>query len=248
MLIQNKVAIITGAGQGIGKAIALTFANEGGIPVIVDQNGKTALSVESQVKASGGRALAYELDVSNVSGLKTMVEYVVAEFGTVDILVNNAGILHSTKIEDITEQEWDKMMNVNLKSTFFAMQQVLPYMKKQKQGRIINISSLAGRMGGYQNGVAYSASKAGIIGLTMAVARRVAEYNITVNAVAPGTTESEIIKQFSQDQQESLRLLIPLQRLGKPQNIADVVAFLASDKAEFITGATIDINGGMFMG
>lgn len=248
MLIQGKVAIITGAGQGIGKAIALTFAKEGGIPVIVDLNGKTAREVELEIVVNGGKARSYELDVSDVGGLKAMVEHVAEEFGTVDILVNNAGILHSTPIEDITEQEWDKMMNVNLKSTFFAMQQVLPFMKKQKQGRIINMASLAGRMGGYANGVAYSASKAGIIGLTMAVARRVAGFNITVNAVAPGTTESEIIKQFSLEQQESLRQLIPLQRLGKTQNIADVVAFLASDKAEFITGATIDVNGGMFMG
>lgn len=248
MLIQDKVAIVTGAGQGIGKAIVLTFAKEGGIVVIVDANAQTAREVELEVVAAGGRALSFALDVSDVGGLKVMVEHVVDQFGTVDILVNNAGILHSTKIEDITEHEWDRMMNVNLKSAFFASQQVLPHMKKQKQGRIINMASLAGRMGGYANGVAYSASKAGMIGLTMAIARRVAEFNITVNAVAPGTTESDIIKQFSSEQQESLRKLIPLQRLGKTQNIADVVAFLASDKAEFITGATIDINGGMFMG
>lgn len=248
MILKDKIAIITGAGQGIGKAIALEFAKEGAIPVIVDINAKTAGEVESEVKALGVKSMSIQVDVSNVNEIKSMVEKVVQQFCTVDILVNNAGILHSTLIEDITEQEWDRMMNINLKSVFFVSQQVLPFMKKQRQGRIINMTSLAGRMGGYANGVGYSATKAGIIGLTMGIARRVAEFNITVNAVAPGTTESEIIKQFSAEQQEALKQMIPLKRLGKTQNIADVVTFLASDKAEFITGATIDVNGGMFMG
>lgn len=248
MILKDKVAIITGAGQGIGKAIAIEFAKEGAIPVIADINGQAAEDVEREIKSLGVKSLSIRVDVSSVSEIKLLVEKVVKQFGTVDILVNNAGILHSTLIEDITEQEWDKMMNINLKSVFFASQQVLPYMKKQRYGRIINISSLAGRMGGYASGVGYSASKAGIIGLTMGMARRVAEFNITVNAVAPGTTESEIIKQFSAEQQEALIQMIPLKRLGKTRNIADVVTFLASDRADFITGATIDVNGGMFMG
>jgi NAD(P)-dependent dehydrogenase (short-subunit alcohol dehydrogenase family) len=131
---------------------------------------------------------------------------------------------------------------------FFASQLVLPYMKKKRMGRIINMSSSAGRMGGYANGVGYAASKGGIIGLTMSFARKVAEYNVTVNAVAPGTTDTEILDAIPEVQKQKLRELIPLKRLGKPKNIADVVTFLASDGAEFITGAVIDVNGGLFMG
>lgn len=248
MDIKGRVAIVTGAGQGIGRAIALTLAQKGASVAIADINDVTAAKVAGEIETAGGKAVPVKTDVSKIDDIKWMVEKTVREFGTVDILVNNAGILHSTPIEDITEEEWDKMMAVNLKSMFFASQQVLKYMKTKKSGRIINISSLAGRMGGYANGVVYSASKAGIIGLTMAVARRVAEFNITVNAVAPGTTETDIIKQFSGEKLEALKQTIPLKRLGKPENIAEVVAFLASDAADFITGAVIDVNGGMFMG
>lgn len=248
MDFEGRVAIVTGAGQGIGRAIALTLAQKGASVVIADVNDVTAAKVAGEIETAGGKAVPVKTDVSKVDDIKKLVERTVWEFGTVDILVNNAGILHSTPIEDITEEEWDKMMAVNLKSVFFASQQVLPYMKSKKNGRIINISSLAGRMGGYANGVGYSASKAGIIGLTMAIARRVGEYNITVNAVAPGTTETNIIKQFSDEKLEALKQTIPLKRLGKSENIAEAVAFLASDAAEFITGAVIDVNGGMFMG
>lgn len=248
MTMKGKVAIVSGAGQGIGKAIALSLSKNGANLAIADINDETASDVVKEIEATGGRAISVKTDVSKVDDIKNLVQKTVQEFGTVDILVNNAGILHATPIEDITEEEWDRMMAINLKSVFFMSQQVLPYMKAQKSGRIINISSLAGRMGGYANGLGYSASKAGIIGLTMGFARRVAEFNITVNAVAPGTTESEIIKKFSPESIETLRQTIPMKRLGKPENIADVVAFLASDASSFMTGAVIDVNGGLFMG
>ena len=248
MTMMGKVAIVSGAGQGIGRAIALSLSKNGANLAIADINDETASDVVKEIEATGGRAISVKTDVSKVDDIKNLVQKTVQEFGTVDILVNNAGILHATPIEDITEEEWDRMMAINLKSVFFMSQQVLPYMKAQKSGRIINISSLAGRMGGYANGLGYSASKAGIIGLTMGFARRVAEFNITVNAVAPGTTESEIIKKFSSESIETLRQTIPMKRLGKPENIADVVAFLASDASSFMTGAVIDVNGGLFMG
>lgn len=244
----RKVAIITGAGTGIGKAIALSMAQKGIIPVIVDINKDNANKVTEEIASLGIETIGVKADVSNVEQIKEMVEKVIEKFGRIDILVNNAGILHTTSIEDTTEQEWDNMMAINLKSVFFTSQQVFKYMKHNGSGRIINISSLAGRMGGYGNGCGYAATKAGIIGLTMSFARKVAEYNITVNAVAPGTTETDIIKAFSEERLASLRSLVPLKRLGKPENIAEVVAFLASDAAEFITGAVIDVNGGMFMG
>lgn len=247
-MLDGKIAIITGAGQGIGRSIAVSLAKKSASVTIADIHFENAQKVAEEIKNTGGKAIPLKTDVSSINNIKRMVEETVKEYGSVDILVNNAGILHKTPIEEITEEEWDRIMAVNLKSVFFATQQVIPYMKAKKAGRIINLSSLAGRMGGYANGVAYSASKAGIIGLTMAVARRVAEYNITVNAVAPGTTETDIIKQLSDEQIESLKQTIPLKRLGRPENIAEVVAFLASDAAEFITGAVIDVNGGMFMG
>ena len=246
--MDQKIAIVTGAGQGIGRAIAIALAQNGSVPVIVDVNGDTASKVAEEINSLDVPAVSLKVDVSKVSEIENMVKQVVDKFGTVDVLVNNAGILHATQIEAITEEEWDRMMAVNLKSVFFASQQVLPYMKKKRWGRIINMSSLAGRMGGYGNGVGYAATKAGIIGLSMSMARRVAPFNITVNALAPGTTESEILKSFTPERIEELKKMVPLGRLGKPEDIAALCAFLATEQAGFITGAVIDINGGMFMG
>lgn len=245
---KEKIAIVTGGGQGLGRAIVRALAKEGTVTVVVDINGNTAKAVANEVKEMGRDALSIEADVANVSAIEKMVKEVGLKYGTVDILVNNAGILQTTTIDDISEQEWDRIMAVNLKSMFFISQQVLPYMREKRWGRIINMSSLAGRMGSYGGGVGYAASKAGIIGLTMCFARQVAQNNITVNAVAPGTTETDIIKKISDEKIAALKKLIPMGRLGKPENIADVVAFLASEKAEYITGAVIDINGGIFMG
>lgn len=246
--MDQKIAIVTGAGQGIGRAIAIALAQNGSIPVIVDINADTASTVAAEINALNVPAVGLEGDVSRVAEIENMVKQVVDRFGTVDVLVNNAGILHATQIEDITEAEWDRMMAVNLKSVFFVSQQVLPYMKKKRWGRIINMSSLAGRMGGYGNGVGYAATKAGIIGLSMSMARRVAPFNITVNAIAPGTTESEILKSFTPERIEELKKMVPIGRLGQPEDIAALCAFLATEQAGFITGAVIDINGGMFMG
>jgi 3-oxoacyl-[acyl-carrier protein] reductase len=248
MKLKGSIAIVTGAGQGIGKAIALCFAKHGAVPIVVDINEDTSKQVVKEIEQLGIQTIYIKLDVSDVPSIRRMVKTVVQEFGTINILVNNAGIVHGTSIEDITENEWDRMLAVNLKGAFFTSQQVLPYMKEKRHGRIINISSNAGRMGGYANGLAYSASKAGIIGLTMGFARRVAEYNITVNAVAPGTTETDIIKQLPADKIEKVKELIPLKRMGKPEEIAEAVIFLASEGAGFMTGAVLDVNGGMFMG
>lgn len=246
--MKGRIALVTGGGQGIGQAIVLALSDKGVIPVIADINEKNASMVVAQVKAMGIEASCITVDLSDVNATADVVEQIVDRYGRIDILVNNVGVLHSTAIEDITEEEWDQILNINLKSVFFISQQAYKHMKQRKFGRIINISSMAGRMGGYANGLAYSASKAGLLGLTMGFARRVAEYNITVNAVAPGITESEILKQFTPEQIEALKSQIPLKRLGSPEKIGELVAFLASDHADYITGAVIDINGGMFMG
>ena len=248
MSLEGNIAIVTGAGQGIGKAIAFMLASKGAIPVIVDIDENKAKQVVEELKNTGKESLAIKIDVSSVEEIKSMVHSVIDIYGKVDILVNNVAMLHSTAIKDITEPEWDRIMAVNLKSVFFISQQVLPNMEKNGYGRIINISSNAGRMGGYENGLAYSASKAAVIGLTYGMARRVAETGITVNVVAPGPTETNILKQLGPEKKRSLEAIIPMSRLGKPEEIAYVVAFLAGKEASYITGAVIDVNGGLFMG
>jgi 3-oxoacyl-[acyl-carrier protein] reductase len=165
-----------------------------------------------------------------------------------DILVNNAGILSTASAETITEAEWDRVMNINVKSAMFASREALRHMKTQGWGRIVNISSIAGRNGGVSSGCAYSASKAALFGLTMCLAGKTAANGITVNAVAPGTTQSDMVKKFTDDEFSKALSTIPMGRLGLPEEIAETVAFLVSDASAFITGAIIDVNGGMFMG
>jgi 3-oxoacyl-[acyl-carrier protein] reductase len=248
METKYRVAIITGAARGIGRAIAMTFAEKRIIPVIADIDNYGAQLVVGQIEQKGIVTVSYQVDVSNVEQIAQMVDDVVKKFGHIDILVNNAGILSKASIEELKESEWDRVMNINAKSAMFASQQVLKYMRKQGWGRIINISSMAGRMGGFSTGCAYSASKAAVLGMTMCIARKVAAYNITVNAIAPGPTESDLFMDFTAAERFDLEKSILVGRMGKPENIAETVVFLASDAASYITGAVIDVNGGMFMG
>ncbi|MGI5877815.1 MAG: SDR family NAD(P)-dependent oxidoreductase [Christensenellales bacterium] len=245
---EQRVAIITGAARGIGRAIAQALSRQGAATVIADIDAEGARRVAQEIEGSGGRALAIPADVSIPAQVADMVREAADQLGRIDILVNNAGILSATSIEALREDEWDRVMAINVKSAVFASQQALPWMIRQGWGRIINISSLSGRMGGVSAGCAYSASKAALIGLTMSLARQTAGKGITVNAVAPGTTRSDIIRRFSAEQMERIMRSIPVGRLGEPEEIAALVAFLAQDTAGFITGAVIDINGGMFMG
>ena len=248
MLFNREVAIVTGGAQGIGRAIAEEFCREGAKAVILDINDEKGKTLESEIRQSGGEVTFLHCDVSKPAEIDKVIAQILEKYARINILVNNAGILHSTPIEDITEEEWDRMMAINLKSMFFMCQKVLPAFREQKGGKIINISSLAGRMGGIANGLGYTATKAAMIGLTYGFARRLAKDNINVNAIAPGTTETDILKAFSPEKKEELRQTIPLKRLGNPQDIANAVVFLASSKANFITGAILDVNGGMFMG
>ncbi|MFA6506337.1 MAG: SDR family NAD(P)-dependent oxidoreductase [Treponemataceae bacterium] len=243
-----RIAIITGAGRGIGKSIAVTFARKGVFPVIVDLDKAAADATVEELKAEGFKSAAFKVDVSNVAQVQALVDDVYKQYGSVDILVNNAGILSKTPLDELEEAEWDRVMNINLKSAVFLMKYVTKYMKEKKWGRIVSISSLAGRMGGISTGCAYSTSKAALIGLTMNIARKVASFGITVNAVAPGTAETEMAKGFTPDELANLTKSIPVGKLIKPEGIAEAVCFLASDSAEFITGAVLDVNGGMFMG
>lgn len=250
-MFSGKCAIVTGAAKGIGFKIAATLAERGASVMICDIDALAAGVASAAINENGGKSACIAADVSDVGDLEQMIQTTVSVFGGIDILVNNAGILTASSIGETTEPEWDKIMAVNLKGAFFAMQKALPHMGQnagRESGTIINIASLAGRMGGYQNSPAYAASKAGLIGLTMCAARRLAPLGITVNAVAPGTTQTDIISAFTEEKIESLKAAIPLGRLGQPGDIAETVAFLASEGARFITGAVIDVNGGMFMG
>lgn len=249
MLFNGEVAIITGSAQGIGRAIAERFCQEGAKTAIIDINEKKGTLCSQAIRATtGGDSHFFKCNVMSVDEIKNCVKSVADKFGRIDILVNNAGILHTTPIEDVTEEEWDRIMAINLKSVFFMTQQVIPYMKEIGRGSILNISSLAGRMGGYANGLGYTASKAGIIGLTYGFANRLAKDNITVNAVAPGTTKTDILKGIPKDILNKLKSSIPLGRFGKPEDMANAAVFLTSPQAGFITGAVLDVNGGMFVG
>ncbi|MBT3318634.1 MAG: 3-oxoacyl-ACP reductase FabG [Clostridia bacterium] len=247
MLFSGEVAIITGGAQGIGKAIAQALSTQGAKAAVFDIDEASGADCVREIESNGGTAQFFKCDVRSVDDIKSSVQAVADAFGRIDILVNNAGILHTTPIEEVTEPEWDNIMDVNIKSVFFMSQQVLPHMKQQG-GSILNMSSVAGRMGGIANGLGYSASKAGIIGLTYGFANRLAKYNINVNAIAPGTTQTDIIKSIAPEKLEALRTSMPLGRLGTTEDIANAAVFLVSSSASFITGAVLDVNGGMFVG
>ncbi len=244
----RRIAIVTGGARGIGRAIATAFAAKGIVSVIADIDLEVAEKAAEEIRASGAEAIAIKVDLSRTDQIAQLVDETIMRYGRLDILVNNAGILSNTPYDQITETEWDRVLDINLKGVLFASREALKPMLAQGWGRIISISSLAGRNGGVSIGPAYAASKAAVIGLTRHLARKVARNGITVNAVAPGTTETDIIKGFSEDEMVAINNAIPVGRLGKPEEIAEMVAFLASDSAAFITGAVIDINGGMYMG
>ena len=244
-MLTGKVALVTGAGRGIGSAIAKTLAANGAF-VIVNYNGskeKAEAGVE-EIKKSGAEAAAVQCDVSDYAACGKMVEELIASYGHIDILVNNAGITRDNLILKMSEEEFDAVLNTNLKGTFHTIRHLSRYFVKQRAGRIINLSSVSGVMGnaGQAN---YSASKAGVIGLTKSVARELARRGITCNAVAPGYIETEMTAQMPEAAKEAVKQQIPLQRTGTVWDIAEMVAFLASEKASYITGQVISVDGGM---
>lgn len=245
MRFSGKVAIITGAGRGIGKAIAERLAREGAKVAVCDIDRelgeKTAEEIRNRYQT---QALGIYVDVADNESVNAMVEEVIKTFGKVDILVNNAGITKDSLLLRMSEEEWDKVIAVDLKSVYLCTKAVIKYMIRQRYGRIVNISSVIGLRGniGQAN---YSAAKAGIIGFTKSVARELAGRNITVNAVAPGYITTEMTERLPQEVKESMLRQVPMERPGKPEDVAGVVAFLCSEDASYITGEIIRVDGGM---
>lgn len=246
MQLSGKVAIVTGAGQGIGKAIALKLASYGADIAVVDINLEKAEETAKEVRDIGRKALALKVDVSSVKETEDMAEKVFTDLEGIHILVNNAGITRDGLLLRMKEEDWDAVMNINLKGAFTCTKAVLKYMTKMKWGRIVNIASVVGVMGnaGQAN---YAASKAGLIGFTKSVAREVASRNITVNAVAPGFIETAMTDVLSPQVKTDLLNKIPLGRLGGANDVAMGVLFLASNASNYITGQVLNINGGMAM-
>ena len=243
----TKNALVTGASRGIGRSIAIQLAEEGyNVAVNYAGNREKAEAVVEEVKAKGVESLAIQANVANGDEVKAMIKEVVNQFGTVDVLVNNAGITRDNLLMRMKESEWDDVIDTNLKGVFNCIQKVTPQMLRQKSGSIINLSSVVGAVGnpGQAN---YVATKAGVIGLTKSAAKELASRNITVNAVAPGFIVSDMTDALSDDLKDQMLQQIPLARFGEDTDIANTVAFLASDKAKYITGQTIHANGGMFM-
>jgi 3-oxoacyl-[acyl-carrier protein] reductase len=247
MSLMNKVSIVTGGAQGLGKAIALELARKGSHLVVGDVNLEAAQRVTEEVHASGRRSLALRVDVSNARDVSEMADRVVKEFGRIDILVNNAGICQVVTIEKMTEEDWDRVMAINLKGVFLCSKAVMSVMKKQRSGRIVNMGSLAGKVGGIATGANYSVSKAGVMCFTKALARELAPYGVTVNAVAPGVIETDMTRGITQGDFTNYLKTIPLGTIGSAEDVSHAVAFLVSDEARYITGEILDVNGGMLM-
>ncbi|MDO8662254.1 MAG: 3-oxoacyl-[acyl-carrier-protein] reductase [Candidatus Omnitrophota bacterium] len=246
MRLKDKVALITGAAQGIGRDIALKFAAEGADIVVGDINLEKASETQSEIEALGRKAMALELNVTDYAKLNESINKILDKFGKVDILVNNAGITKDNLILRMSQSEWDAVINVNLKGTFNCIKAVSRPMVKQKNGKIVSIASIIGLMGnaGQAN---YAASKAGIIALTKTVAKELSSRNINANAVAPGFIQTEMTAKLPEEVKAKMLEAIPLGKLGTPQDVANLCLFLASEDANYITGQVITVDGGMVM-
>ena len=244
--LQGHVALVTGASQGIGRACAVALAKAGATVALAARNEEKLKEVVAQITAEGGKAAACPLDVASEDAIRSTVKEISSQLGKIDILVNNAGITRDTLLLRMKRADWDDVLSTNLSAPFLLIQAVLSGMLKQRWGRIINITSIVGEMGapGQAN---YASSKAGLIGLTLSVAREVASRNITVNAVAPGYIATAMTAALSAEQQQAITAQIPLGRQGADSDVANAVLFLASNESGYITGHVLDVNGGMLM-
>ena len=246
MSLTGKIAVVTGGAQGIGQAIATTLAQEGSDVVVADLDANRCEETVARVQQLGRKAMAVSVNVGDWDQVKGMIDRVQKDWERIDILVNNAGITRDGLLLRMKEEDWQSVLQVNLTGTFFCVKAVLPTMSRQRSGRIVNIASIVGAIGniGQAN---YAASKAAVIGLTKTVAREYASRNITVNAVAPGFIDTAMTQDLSAETKEALLNQIPLKRLGQSSDIANAVSFLCSEKAGYVTGHVLHVNGGMHM-
>jgi len=244
--LAGKVALVTGGAQGIGKAIALLLAQNGSDIVVSDINLEKAEETAKEIEGTGQKAMAIKVDVANSEEVERMVQTILERFGHIDILVNNAGIARDKLILRMSEEDWDVVLGVNLKGTFNCTKAIIRHMSKQRSGKIVSIASVVGEMGnaGQAN---YSASKAGVIGFTKTIAREFAQRGVNVNAIAPGYIETPMTDALPEKAKEELRRLIPMDRLGQPEDVAEAVLFLVSEASSYITGQVLNVNGGIYM-
>src|SRR5690625_4964716 len=247
MMLAGKNALVTGASRGIGRAIALELAQHGAnVAVNYAGSEEKAQSVVNEIKKLGRTSFKVQADVANESDVKTMVKQTIDTFGSLDILINNAGITSDNLLMRMKEEEFDQVINTNLKGVFLCMKAVTRSMMRQRSGKIVNVASIVG-VSGNPGQANYVAAKAGVIGMTKSIAQELASRNIHVNAVAPGFISTDMTDALSDEQREQMLSMIPLARLGEPEDVAKVVRFLASDDASYLTGQTIHVDGGMVM-
>jgi len=246
MRLKDKRAIVTGAGQGIGRSIALKMAREGADVVIAEVNSDSGNRTKKEIEALGRKVLFFPVDVADQRRVKGMVDEVLKKWGKIDILVNNAGFDRGSTLLKVKEEDWDAVLGVHLKGTMNCIQAVAPHMIENRYGKIVNISSIYGKSGGIA-AISYSSAKAGIIGLTKSVARELGRYEINVNVVLPGLILTPTIAKMAEKYKNMIIDQTPLGRIGQPEEVANVVAFLASDEASFMTGASVEVSGGWNM-
>ena len=246
MEVNGKIALVTGGAQGIGKAIALLLAQKGSDVVVSDVNLEKAEETAREIEALHRRSMAIRANVAVFDEVEKMVLALIERFGRIDILVNNAGIARDKLLLRMTEEDWDAVLDINLKGTFNCTKAVIRHMSKQRSGKIVNIASVVGEMGnaGQAN---YSASKAGVIGFTKTIAREFASRGITVNAIAPGYIVTPMTDALPEKAKEELKRMIPMERLGQPEDVAQAVFFLVSEASSYITGQVLNVNGGIYM-
>jgi 3-oxoacyl-[acyl-carrier protein] reductase len=246
MGLKDKKAIVTGAGQGIGRSVALKLAKEGADMVIAEMNPATGTQTAKDVEALGGKALFFSVDVANQKEVRKMVGQVLSTWKKIDILVNNAGFDRPGSLLKVKEEDWDAVLGVHLKGTLNCIQAVAPHMIENGYGKIVNLSSVWGKRGAVSE-ISYSSAKAGIIGLTKSVARELGRYQINVNAILPGLILTPTIAKMAEKYRNMIIENTPLKRIGQPEEVSNVVAFLVSDEASFVTGAMVEVSGGWNM-
>ncbi|MBF7095621.1 3-oxoacyl-ACP reductase FabG [Alkalibacter mobilis] len=246
MSLKDKVVIVTGSAQGLGKAMILKLAQEGAKTVVTDINHEACDSVKNEIIQAGGIAISVKCNVTDRNEVRDLIDNTLDSFGKVDVFINNAGITRDAQITKMTDLEWDAVIETDLKSMFICIQEVVKHMIPRGYGKIVNITSVAGEEGNFGQ-ANYSAAKAGVIGLTKTLSKELGKKGITVNAVAPGFILTEMTKRIPEKIKDQLIGRIPLKRGGLPEEVADAVVFLASDKSSFITGHTLNVNGGMYV-